>query len=255
MSRRLWFAVLVVVGSLLAQVGSASAQVTSAPPGVDLSGFWMLRYDPAVDTIMPSGNALTGYIPPAPLTPEAAKAVAAAAQPESLRTTIPASVGGSRWCRAQPYPFFMRSPEAIDIIQGDRQVMVTGDRIGAIRHIHLDQTAHPDNWEPTIMGHVIGRWEGDTLLADTIGLSGGGIPGARAANPRTHLVERYKLLADGRLSITFTWEDPTQFTAPHTYELIYYRQPPDTYAYENFCDPSDPSQYIEPIRPAGQPAQ
>jgi len=221
-------------------------------PYVDLSGFWMLRFDPAVDTIQPSGNAYAGYVPPAPLTPEARKLVAASTQPELLRTTIPTETVvslRSRWCQAHGYPFFMRSPEAIDIIQGDRQIMITGDRPMGMRHIYLDQQTHPAGWEPTLMGHAIGRWEGDTLITHTVGLTGSTIPGALATTPDTRLTERYRLLSNDRLSVTFTWEDPTQLTAPHTHELIYYRQPVGTFAYENFCDASDPRQYSEPIAP------
>ena len=221
-------------------------------PAVDLSGFWMLRFDPAVDTIQPSGNAYAGYVPPAPLTPAAAKLFADSTQPESLRTTIPTETVvslRSRWCHPHGYPFFMRTPEAIDIIQGDRQIMVTGDRPMGMRHIYLDQKTHPAGWEPTLMGHAIGRWEGDTLITHTVGLTGSNIPGALATTPDTRLTERYRLLSNDRLSVTFTWEDPTQLTAPHTHELIYYRQPVGTYAYENFCDASDPTQYTEPIAP------
>jgi hypothetical protein len=246
-----------VVG-LMAVSHVASAQSRTTPPKVDLSGFWMLRFDPARDVIMPSGNSLTGYIPPAPLTAEAARAVKAAEErAESVRNTIPTSVVGeaSKWCRPGAYPFFMRSPEAVDIIQGDRQVMVTGDRPMAMRHIYLDQKSHPEGWEPTIMGHAIGWWDGDTLVADSVGFLGGAIPGALATTPRTHLVERYRLLPDGRLSIVFTWDDPTMFIKPHSYELFYYRQPPGTYALENFCDPSDSRQYTEPIAPPPQPRQ
>ena len=237
----------------------SSAQGRTERPKVDLSGFWMLRFDPAHDVIMPSGNSLTGYIPPASLRPEAARAVKAAEErAESVRNTIPTGfVGeGSRWCRPGAYPFFMRSPEAIDIIQGDREVMVTGDRPMAMRHIYLDQKSHPAGWEPTIMGHAIGWWDGDTLVADSIGFVGGAIPGALATTPQSHLIERYRLLPDGRLSIVFTWDDPTIFTKPHTYELFYYRQPRGTFALENFCDPSDPRQYSEPAVPTStQPVQ
>jgi hypothetical protein len=36
-----------------------------------------------------------------------------------------------------------------------------------------DQTAHPDNIEPRVTGHSIGRWENDVLIVHTVGVRAG----------------------------------------------------------------------------------
>ena len=49
------------------------------------------------------------------------------------------------------------------------------------------------------------------------------VPGGGRAKDTTHLVERYRLTGSDELSVTFTWEDPTVFLAPHTYSYTYKR--------------------------------
>jgi hypothetical protein len=51
------------------------------------------------------------------------------------------------------------------------------------------------------------------------------VPGGGRAKDTTHLVERYRLVNADELSVTFTWEDPTVFLAPHTYSYTYKRLP------------------------------
>src|ERR1700733_1324629 len=37
------------------------------------------------------------------------------------------------------------------------------------RQVFLDGRAHPANWDPTWMGHSVGKWDGDALAVDTVG--------------------------------------------------------------------------------------
>jgi hypothetical protein len=39
------------------------------------------------------------------------------------------------------------------------------------RIIYLDGRAHPENYDSSPYGHSVGRWEGDTLVIETVGLS------------------------------------------------------------------------------------
>src|SRR5689334_2123222 len=39
------------------------------------------------------------------------------------------------------------------------------------RIVHLNQTVHPADTTPSLLGHSIGRWEGETLVIDTIALT------------------------------------------------------------------------------------
>jgi hypothetical protein len=63
-----------------------------------------------------------------------------------------------------------------------------------------------------------------------------------------------------RLSVVFTWEDPSVFSKRHTYEYRYYRAAKGTTARELFCDASDEERgkfllgQPEPVQAAGPDA-
>lgn|GEM_PF-2513289 len=40
-----------------------------------------------------------------------------------------------------------------------------------LRTIHLDQTEHPENTAPSLLGHSYGFWEGDSLVVETAGFT------------------------------------------------------------------------------------
>jgi len=117
----------------------------------------------------------------------------------------------------------------------------------------MDGRKHPDpsHLEPSVNGHAVGHWEGDSLVVDTVGFLGGaGTPGGGRVGLSTHLVERFRLLDGGkRLSVTFTWEDPAIYLKPHTYELTYYKSDPGTYAFEEYCHADDPVQGGSVVEP------
>ena len=52
-----------------------------------------------------------------------------------------------------------------------------------------------------------------------------------------------------KLSVTFTWSDPTFYVKPHTYELQYHRSDPGTYAFEEYCHADDPKQSGSVVAP------
>jgi Family of unknown function (DUF6152) len=82
------------------------------------------------------------------------------------------------------------------------------------RTVHLNIDAHPRDVAPSRAGHSIGRWEGDTLVVDTVAFE----PGILLADGRVphsadlHVVERFTLDADGRaLRRSFVATDPLYF--------------------------------------------
>ena len=80
-------------------------------------------------------------------------------------------------CDWRAFPLTMEAPTTFQVaITPEETLMVF--HFGSIRHIFTDGRSHPardDVW-PTRMGHSIGRWEGDTLIIDTIAaLAGAGV--------------------------------------------------------------------------------
>ena len=221
--------------SLLMAAAVAAAQ-GSHP---DFSGFWEAKY-----TGDGSGAFIDvfGKVEPAPLL----QGLAPMQRPRGEHPAYGAKdpVDGTA-CRVLAFPFFMTSSPPFDIVQRDDEMLIISEREASSRHIYMDGRPHPVDVEPTSNGHSIGHWERDTLVIDTVGFRGfAGVPGGGRRGPKTHLTERYQIAGNGaQLQVTFTWEDPTIYTKPHTYQLHYYKMPRSTYAFEDACDSGDAKEY------------
>jgi hypothetical protein len=242
MSKTEWLALLALSG------GMALGQAANPVP--DFSGLWE-RTDEV------GGGSLSGLnekiIPKALLRPEIVKEN----QENTARQQKGDVVGyGSKWCMTSPYPSFMQDVAAWDLFQTQDEIVQIPELRTFPRHIHLDGKPHPDaaHLIPSPGGHAIGHWEGEALIVDTIGFSGGGrTPGGGRVTKDTHLTERFRLLDGGKkLSVTFTWEDPHIYLAPHTYEITYSRLGGEAYAFEESCHADDPLQSGSAVAPAQQ---
>ena len=94
---------------------------------------------------------------------------------------------------------------------------------GMMRTIYLKR-GHKPKTEPTWLGDSVGRWEGNTLIVDTIGfndqtwLNDGGAQHSEAL----HLVERIRPVLDGQyLEYKVTAEDPKTLAKPYSYTRYY----------------------------------
>jgi|SRR5215467_7498808 len=212
----------------------------------DISGFWERKDDAGSGSF---GGTLE-KIPKASLKPEIIETNRQAQAQQQAGYVVSF---GSRWCLTNMYPFFMQHSAAWDIVQTQDEIVLVPEVHTFARHIYLDGRKHPDAavLHMTVNGHSIGHWEGDTLVVDSVGFSGGGgTPGGGRTSPNSHLVERFRLLDNGkRLSVTFAWDDPTVYLKPHTYELTYHKSAPDTYAFEEYCHADDPAQAGSVVEP------
>ena len=189
---------------------SVLAALPVAQGSPDISCFWELSFD-------------SRRLPPANLAPAVTPAVLAK-QAEKDAHAI-------RWCNFLGLPAAMDSPRPINIRQGRREIVINFEAVAVPRHVYF-RAAHPkmEIFDPTTNGDSIARWEGDTLIVDTIGFDGNKgvtmIPGGGYRTSDSHLTERFRLLDDGKmLSVTSTWEDANVFRTPHTYEFRYVRAP------------------------------
>jgi hypothetical protein len=131
---------------------------------------------------------------------------------------------------------------AIHIVEQKDQVIVAPER-GGVRRIYTDGRGQPDltMWTPTASGHGVGHYEGAVLVVDTVGLTPGPVPAGGWRTPETHLAERFEVSADGQhLTIHYTWSDPKIYASPHSYDYSFDRLPHGSYAFEEWCDASDP---------------
>ena len=105
------------------------------------------------------------------------------------------------------------------------------------RQIFMDGRKHPEDPSPTWYGHSIGRWEGPTLVVDTIGLNdkfwldGSGVPHTE----QLHLVERWTRSNYTTMQRQVQIEDPGAFTRPFTVNYTARLGTPDSEIFEYIC--------------------
>ncbi len=144
----------------------------------------------------------------------------------------------------------------IQLLEAPGELVILREASGIPRRIYTDGRGHPpeDELVATWNGHSIGTWEGDVLVVDTVGTNGR----ARAANgvgsnakassidddPRfplsdeLHLVERFRLVADGELlEDEITIDDP-KFYTERVVLKHYFQRRPDIDMLEYFCGDS-----------------
>lgn len=117
----------------------------------------------------------------------------------------PAGVPGWEHFIIEPIYFIQTPKEVLMFFSGDQQV----------RHVYLD-VPHSRNPKPSWYGESVGRYDGDTLVVDTIGFN----EKTTIDNYRTphtdklHVVERFHKPNGRGLEVDITVEDPGAFTTP-----------------------------------------
>ncbi len=106
--------------------------------------------------------------------------------------------------------------QAIHFFQTPKEVTIINELNTQVRHIYLN-VRHSQNPAHTWYGESVGRYEGDELVVDTIGLN----DKTFVDNYRTphtdqiHVVERFKMIEGGKtLQATVTVDDPGAFNMP-----------------------------------------
>ena len=95
------------------------------------------------------------------------------------------------------------------------------------RSIFTDGRGHPDDLDPGIFGHSIGRWEGDTLVVDTVGIKTiTELETGMKHSDQLRITERIRLSPDDpdTLLVEMTMEDPEALAAPYRRTHSFQRQ-------------------------------
>ena len=130
-----------------------------------------------------------------------------------------------------PRIYIMRVGQPVEIIQIPGRVLMIFEYDHFVRQIFTDGRQHSQDLIASYMGDSIGRWEGDTLVVDTVGfnvtinsaLDGDGHPHS-TANLRT-LVERIRRVSHDALTIDFTIDDPKAYTKPWDAHTVFDLKP------------------------------
>jgi hypothetical protein len=197
-------------------LGLAAATAAAVNPP-DISGVWQVtKYEPSIRTV-------DGRAPP--LRAEARKLYE---QNLLARKQLKPRSDLSR-CVPPGTPRAMWAPQPIMILQTPRKITFVHEYQHLLRHIYMDEPLPAAaDVDPSYMGESVGRWEGETLVIETIGvndktfLDRDGMP--HSASMR--VTERLRLIDGGkRLEERVTIDDPETFTAPWTARLVFERKP------------------------------
>jgi hypothetical protein len=146
--------------------------------------------------------------------------IAATLKPGAERFKIvrgPNDTGQFSDCKPTGVPGAYFVPYQWEIVQGRDRVVIVYEYPHLFRVIPTDGTPHPADPDPTWMGDSVGRWEGDTLVVDTIGFNDKTeLPGGYKHTEGLHVVERFHRAGFNNLDYEATVEDPNVFQKPWT---------------------------------------
>jgi hypothetical protein len=144
-------------------------------------------------------------------------------------------------CDPAGVPRAYLSARPIEFIETANRVLVFYEEYHDWRQIWMDGRALPTNSAATDNGYSVGRWEGDTLVVETVSfndrtwLDNVGHPHSEAL----HVTEHIKRINRAALQIAFTIEDPKDYSKPWTSAPRIFRLKPGNELAEDFCVPDD----------------
>jgi hypothetical protein len=206
--------------------------VPRTPDGrADLSGVWNKSIH--VNTSAP--------VEPLPFTPAGLKAF----------NEVPTIVDPTARCILPGVPRVNNSPYPLQIMQLPDRVVFVYEYMHNFRVIYTDGRSHRDSWEPSLMGDSIGRWEGDTLVIDTVNLTDRTRldDHGNVHSDALHVIERWRRISANELWYEATIDDPKFYTRPWTTGYVIPLAPPDWEIMEYACTDNNKDLYDGHLQP------
>jgi hypothetical protein len=198
----------------------------------DLTGIWINQYTPDLSVVL-------GKQPPfSPYGAERWRTVDTAKDP----TGICLPPGPSRVFTA-PFPFLLvQQKDAIGLLFEYQTLW---------RAIYMDGRSHPADIAdyPQFMGHSIGRWDGDTLVVDTVGIDERSWldTAGHEHSDKLRLTERFNKKTADTIEWTVTFDDPVFFVKPWSLTRTFTRGKPTDRIMPYTC--TENNRDVEHLRP------
>src|SRR5579862_7167450 len=217
-------AVLILAAAVLAGQTKTSAKATPRKPDgkPDLSGFWQ---GPLLRNMFESVGG-----PPFTAAGEAA-----------YKYNMTQSINPEGLCLFAGVPRASISGVPFEILQNSNRLAFLYELMTAWRSIPLDGRPQPPmkDIEESFFGHGVGRWDGNTLVIDSIGFKDKLSWVDDDAHPHSdamHVVERWSRPDAEHLAHEVTVEDPKFYTKPWTFSRVFIAMAPGDELIEFACD-------------------
>ena len=209
----------VAPGAVLAQASaSANSKSAAANSGRDLSGVWVEKPGQS-SSLLPAGQQEPSMTP-------WGKAQYKAAKSTDSKKPGAAAIDPHSYCDPLGMPRADLTQQPIEIVQTSDEVYIFYEQDHSWRQVYMDGRALPDAPDSSYLGYSVGKWDGDTLVVDTVGLNDkawldeAGHPHSDAM----HVVERIRRSGPESLQMSLTISDPKAYTrswtsAPRTFQL------------------------------------
>jgi hypothetical protein len=133
-------------------------------------------------------------------------------------------------------PAMMGAVFPMEILQSRGQITIIAEAYNQVRRILMDRPQKTlDDVELTFYGHSVGRWQGDTLVVDTIGIKESVRFQNAPHSSQMRIRERMRLMAPDILWNEISIEDAVTLEKPWTFTYAYQRMP-DYTLLEYICE-------------------
>ena len=160
-------------------------------------------------------NAGGGGGPPDPGEPNRRAAILSDAGRLALDAYDPVTDDPSLQCKPISIARLWGHGSPMQIREEEAVVLIQHEFMDTRRTVHLDRSEHPQDLTHSALGHSIGRYEGSTLVIDTVGYEAGVLyqfPGLPHSN-QLHTVERLTPSDDGQvIEVSWVADDPEYLT-------------------------------------------
>lgn len=180
----------------------------------DFSGVWDHPYVPDMSRSNPRNPAIQKGAGELPYT---------AAGRENIQSYNPER-DGDYTGMCMPFGFMrsINSPYPIQIMQNDKYVTFLFEQSNWFTIVPF-KAAHPADPNPTWFGDSLAKWDGDTLVIDTVGFNGFTRLDTKGDphSDQLHLVQTFRRTDEGHIAYTVTVDDPVYYTKPWTNERTF----------------------------------
>jgi hypothetical protein len=162
-----------------------------------------------------------------------------AAGEEAFKFNVTKSINPEGLCLFAGIPRASISGVPFEIVQNSNRVAFLYELMSTFRSVPVDGREHPKDIEPSFFGNGIGKWDGDTLVIDSVGFKDKLSWIDDDAHPHSdamHVVERWTRTDYDHLAHEVWIEDAKFYTKPWTFARVFSLMPPGEELYEMACD-------------------